>query len=101
MCRLEKRMRLKSGSYKVSFGLPEEELETEVAISLAEGSWNLLEFKPIYLRSGDNLWRFRHGISTLRLPIRTIGKMVGLMNFKKPSPGCLRIGKIYGNLGPT
>jgi outer membrane lipoprotein-sorting protein len=67
MCRLEKRMRLKSDSYKVYFGLPEEEFETEVVISLAEGSSNLLEFKPIYWRSGDNIRRFRHGISTFNI----------------------------------
>ena len=48
MCRLEKRIRLKSGSYEVYLGLPEEEFETEVTISLTGGSSNVLEFKPIY-----------------------------------------------------
>jgi hypothetical protein len=63
MCRLKKRLRLKSGSYKVYLGLPEEDFETEVAISLAEGSSNVLEFKPIYWRSGDNRRMFWKGIS--------------------------------------
>ena len=64
ICRLEKRIRLKSDSYKVYLGLPEEEFETEVAISLAEGSPNVLEFKPIYWQFGDNRRMFWNGIST-------------------------------------
>ena len=64
MCRLKKRIRLKSGSCRVYFGLPEEEFETEVAISLADGSSNLLEFKPIYWEPGDNCRRFWNGISS-------------------------------------
>jgi hypothetical protein len=52
MCRLEKRVRLRSGSYRIYLGLPEEEFETEVAISLSGGTSNVLEFKPIY-------WQFR------------------------------------------
>jgi hypothetical protein len=63
MCRLEKRIRLMSGYYKVYLGLPEEEFETEVTISLADGSSNVLEFKPIYWRSGDNRRMFWKGIS--------------------------------------
>jgi hypothetical protein len=64
ICRLEKRIRLKSGSYKVYLGLPEEEFETEVVISLAAGSSNVLKFKPIYWRSGDNQRTFCNGISS-------------------------------------
>jgi hypothetical protein len=64
MCLLEKRLRLKSGSYKVYLGLPEEEFETEVAISLAGGSSNMLEFKPIYRRHRIPHLTFRNGIST-------------------------------------
>jgi hypothetical protein len=63
MCRLEKRIRLKSGSYKVYFGVPEEEFETEVTISLTGGSSNLLEFKPVYWRGGDRRGTFWNGIS--------------------------------------
>jgi hypothetical protein len=63
MCGFEKRIRLKSGSYRVYLGLPEEEFETEVGISLADGSSNLLEFKPIYWRLGSNRRMFWHGIS--------------------------------------
>ena len=63
ICRLEKRIRLKSGSYNVYLGLPEEEFETEVSISLTDGSSNVLEFKPIYWRDGDNRRTFWSGIS--------------------------------------
>ncbi|HUL38638.1 MAG TPA: hypothetical protein VLW47_13225, partial [Thermodesulfobacteriota bacterium] len=63
MCRLEKRVRLKSGSYKVYMGLPEEEFETEVTISLVDGSSNVLEFKPIYLWHRIHQRTFRNGIS--------------------------------------
>ncbi|MGD0919033.1 MAG: hypothetical protein ABSB22_21520 [Thermodesulfobacteriota bacterium] len=63
ICRLEKRIRLRSGSYKVYLGLPEEEFETEVSISLTDGSSNVLEFKPIYWRSGDKRRTFWSGIS--------------------------------------
>jgi hypothetical protein len=62
MCRLEKNIRLRSGSYKVYFGLPEEEFETEVTISLGDGSSNVLGFKPIYWQFGDNRRRFWNGI---------------------------------------
>jgi hypothetical protein len=63
ICRLEKRVRLKSGSYKVYMGLPEEEFETSVTISLAEGSSNVLEFKPIYPWRRTNHPAFWNGIS--------------------------------------
>ena len=63
MCHLEKRIRLKSGSYKVYLGLPEEEFETEVSIILTDGSSNVVEFKPIYWRSGDNRRTFWNGMS--------------------------------------
>ena len=64
MCRLEKRIRLKSGSCIVYFGLPEEKFETEVTISLTGGSTNVLEFKPIYWEGGDHHRTFLNGIST-------------------------------------
>ena len=63
MCRLEKRVRVKSGSSKVYLGLPEEEFETGVFITLTDGSSNVFEFKPIYWRSGDNRRTFWNGIS--------------------------------------
>jgi hypothetical protein len=62
-CRLVKDIHLKSGSYKVYFGVPEEEFETEVTIFLADRSSNLLEFKPIYWQGGDHHLTFRNGIS--------------------------------------
>jgi hypothetical protein len=44
-------------------GLPEEEFETEVAISLADDSLNVLEFKPIYWWHGKSRRTFWNGIS--------------------------------------
>jgi hypothetical protein len=64
MCRLEKRIRLKSGSYRVYLGLPEEEFKTEFSISLADGSSNVLEFKPVYWHSGKSPRAFWRGISS-------------------------------------
>jgi hypothetical protein len=63
ICRLEKRIYVRSGSERVYLGLPEEEFETEVGISLADGSSNLLEFEPIYRRSGKSPGIFWRGIS--------------------------------------
>jgi hypothetical protein len=63
MCRLRKRIRLKSGCYKVYLGLPEEEFDTEVNVCLTDHSWNVLEFKPIYWKPGDNIRSFWNGIS--------------------------------------
>ena len=67
MCRLEKRIRLKFNSYKLYLGLPEEEFETEVPISLTDCSSNVLEFKPVYRRSGDNRRIFWKGISNFNI----------------------------------
>jgi hypothetical protein len=63
ICRLEKRIRLRSGSYRVYLGLPEEEFATEVSISLLDSSSNVLEFKPIYWQSGRRPRAFWRGIS--------------------------------------
>ena len=63
MCRLEKRIRLKSGSYKVYFGVPEEEFEIEVPIFLTDRFSSVLEFKPIYWQGGDHRRTFWNGIS--------------------------------------
>jgi hypothetical protein len=63
MCRLEKRIRLRFGSYRIYLGLPEEEFETEVSVSLPDSSSTILEFKPIYWRSGRSSRAFYRGIS--------------------------------------
>jgi hypothetical protein len=64
MCRLEKRIHLKSGSYKVYFGVPEEEFEIEVPILLTDRFSSVLEFEPIYWQGGDHRRKFWNGIST-------------------------------------
>ena len=63
MCHLEKRIRLKSGSFKVYFGVTEEEFEIEVPISMTDRSPNVLEFKPIYWQGGDHRRTFWNKIS--------------------------------------
>jgi hypothetical protein len=63
-CRLKKRIQLKSGCYKVYLGLPEEEFDTKVHVCLADHSLNVLEFKPIYWKTGNNIRSFWDGIST-------------------------------------
>ena len=73
ICRLEKRIRLRSGSYRVYLGLPEEVFESEVAISLPDSSTNVLEFKPIYCQSGRIPRAFYWGIS--RFDIFLNGKL--------------------------
>lgn len=45
---LEKKIRLKAGSHRVFFGLPEDKYSTEVEISLKDGETSMMEFKPIY-----------------------------------------------------
>lgn len=45
---LDKKVRLRAGSHKVFFGLPEDKYSIEVEISLKEGETTTLEFKPIY-----------------------------------------------------
>ena len=68
-CRLEKFIRLKPGTYKVYLGLPEEKFSKDVAISLTDGSSNILEFNPIYWqrvkpsRTRDGISTFRDGVS--------------------------------------
>lgn len=64
MCRLRKRIRLKAGCYKVYLGLPEEEFDTEVDVCMTNHSSDVLEFKPIYWKPGDNIRSFWNGIST-------------------------------------
>jgi hypothetical protein len=45
---LEKNIRLRAGTQKVFFGLPEENYALEVEISLKEGEVYVLEFTPVY-----------------------------------------------------
>ena len=45
---LEKKLRLTAGTYRVCFGLPEDNDSTEVETSLKEGEASTLEFKPIH-----------------------------------------------------
>ena len=45
---LEKKLRLRSGTHKVFFGLPEDDYFVETVITLRDGEEAVLEFKPIY-----------------------------------------------------
>lgn len=45
---LNKKIRLRAGSHKVFFGLPEDDYYREIVINVKEGEAQLLEFKPVY-----------------------------------------------------
>jgi hypothetical protein len=45
---LNKKIRLRVGSHKLFFGLPEEDYSCEVVINVKEGETQMLEFKPEY-----------------------------------------------------
>lgn len=45
---LDRRVRLRAGSHKVFFGLPEDNYSAGVEITLSEGGAYVLEFKPVY-----------------------------------------------------
>lgn len=60
---VEKRIRLAPGSHTVFFALPEEDYFTQNVIRLEEGRVNILEFRPIYSKSGRGLTEnFLYGI---------------------------------------
>ena len=45
---LEKKIRIRTGTYKVFFGLPDENYDREVEIPIQNGKTYILEFKPVY-----------------------------------------------------
>ncbi len=45
---LEKKVKLRAGSHRIFFGLPEENYSTTVEVELKDGETSLLEYKPIY-----------------------------------------------------
>ncbi|MEK6743952.1 MAG: hypothetical protein AABZ15_10090 [Nitrospirota bacterium] len=45
---LEKKLRLRPGTHKVFFGLPQDEYHVEAEIALRDGEEAALEFKPVY-----------------------------------------------------
>jgi hypothetical protein len=59
---LEKRIRLKSGSHKIFFGLPSENYFKEIEITLKDRHQHILEFKPIYRTSRRNVPGFLSGV---------------------------------------
>lgn len=63
---LEKKIRLKEGSHRVFFGLPEDAYSTEVEMSLKEGEMSTLEFRPIYRTKNipARIPTFMNGIDT-------------------------------------
>lgn len=60
---VERKIRLAPGAHKIFFGLPEEKFSTEVAISLNEGTENVIEFKPVYRNHRKSVRHFAHGLS--------------------------------------
>lgn len=47
---LEKRIRLRAGTHRIFFGVPEEDYTKTVTVNLQEGKSYTLEFRPIYPR---------------------------------------------------
>jgi hypothetical protein len=65
---VEKRLRFRSGEKTVFLGLPEETCCTSVKIRIEEGRENVLEFRPIYRRSGTrNIRNFTYGVERLEV----------------------------------
>jgi hypothetical protein len=72
---LEKRLRLTPGSHRVEMDLPEEHYTFAINLTLKEGNQpHVLEFKPIYRRSGHHELRFNsltRSLSAYSLRVRT------------------------------
>lgn len=75
---LDRKVRLRAGSHKVFFGLPEDKYSIEVEISLKEGETTTLEFKPIYRtkRIPTRIPSFLEGINKYEVFLN--GKPVGI-----------------------
>jgi hypothetical protein len=64
---LEKRIKLKPGSYKIYLGLTEENFQKEIDISLLEGKTSILDFTPIYQRDRVSGYTFYKGIHDFKV----------------------------------
>jgi hypothetical protein len=59
---LEKRIKLKPGSYRICLGLTEENFQKEIDSNLLEGKTSILEFKSVYQRDRVSGYTFYKGI---------------------------------------
>ncbi|HEY3275827.1 MAG TPA: hypothetical protein VGJ94_04340 [Syntrophorhabdaceae bacterium] len=65
---VEKRLRLKKGEKSIFLGLPEETCCTHLRIGVEEGTRNVLEFKPVYRKSGTrHIRNFMYGIDRMEV----------------------------------
>jgi hypothetical protein len=64
---LEKRIKLKPGSYKICLGLTEENVQKEIDINLLEGKTSILEFNPVYQRDRISGYTFYKGIHDFKV----------------------------------
>ena len=60
---LEKRIRIKPGTYKIFFGLAEEKFQKEFEITLTGRGPGIMEFKPVYGRDKGKGPMFYRGLS--------------------------------------
>jgi hypothetical protein len=75
---LEKRIRIKPGTYKIFLGLTEEKLRKELDITLAGAGLSILEFKPVYRRDRGKGPMFYKGVSDFEVLFD--GKKIGPNN---------------------
>lgn len=75
---LEKRIRMKSGTYNIYIGLTDEKFQKDVEITLTGASSSILEFKPIYLKDRGKGPTFYRGISDFEVFID--GKKISFAN---------------------
>jgi hypothetical protein len=64
---LEKRIKLRPGSYKIYLGLTEENFQKEIDINLLEGKTNILDFTPVYQRDRISGYTFYKGIHDFKV----------------------------------
>jgi hypothetical protein len=64
---LDKRIKLKPGSYKIYLGLTEENFQKEIDINLIEGKTSILEFTPVYQRDRVSGYTFYKGIHDFKV----------------------------------
>lgn len=64
---IEKKVRVPAGTHTVFFGVPEEGYAAEEVVSLAGGTRNVIEFKPVYRRAhrgpSGRVSDFAHGLA--------------------------------------
>lgn len=64
---LEKRIKLRPGSYKINLGVTEDNFQEEIDINLVEGKTSILKFKPVYQKDRISGQTFYKGIHNFKV----------------------------------